>query len=40
MDMENLEKSHSANERLSEEAIESIRKARGQEDEGEIRELI
>lgn len=35
-----MQERHSVDEKLSEEAIESIKEARGQEDEGEIRELI
>ena len=35
-----MQERHSVDEKLSDEAIESIREARGQEDEGEVRELI
>jgi len=35
-----MERRHSVNEQLSEETLESIQRARGQENEGDIRELI
>jgi putative addiction module CopG family antidote len=35
-----MERRHSVDEQLSEQTLESIRRARGQEDEGDIRELI
>jgi len=35
-----MERRHSTNEQLSEETLESIQRARGQENEGDIRELI
>jgi putative addiction module CopG family antidote len=35
-----MERRHSVDEQLSEETLESIQRARGQENEGDIRELI
>ena len=35
-----MERRHSVDEQLSEQTLESIQRARGQENEGDIRELI
>lgn len=35
-----MERMHSVDEKLSDEAMESLRQARGQSDEGDVRELI
>ena len=35
-----MQRQNSVNEKLSKEAVESIQRARGQEDEGDIRESI
>lgn len=35
-----MERRHSTNEQLSEQTLESIQRTRGQENEGDIRELI
>jgi putative addiction module CopG family antidote len=35
-----MERRHSVDEKLTEETVEIIREARGQKDEGDVRELI